>query len=139
MHSRNFSRPISMPRLDRCSPFQGRCSPRILSYHLFASPNTVKEIHKDYINAGSQIIKTNTFRTNKRTLEDTKLCINGSQICIGIIDENDNLFGFARILTDFIYKALIFDIIISNEKSIAVVSLLSPEDIRDQKINSLIN
>jgi len=57
----------------------------------------------------------NEWWTNKRTLEDTILCISGSQVCIGIIDENENLQGFARVLTDFIFKALIFDLIVSPE------------------------
>lgn len=35
---------------------------------LLTSPKTVKAVHRDYILAGAQIIKTNTFRTNERTL-----------------------------------------------------------------------
>lgn len=53
--------------------------------------------------------------TSGRTLEETKKCVIGSQICIGIIDENRTLIGFARVLTDFTFKALIFDVIISAE------------------------
>lgn len=36
---------------------------------LISNPDVVKNIHKDYIKAGAEIIRTNTFRTNKRTLE----------------------------------------------------------------------
>ena len=35
---------------------------------LLSSPQTVKEIHRDYLLAGAEIIETNTFRTNRRTL-----------------------------------------------------------------------
>lgn len=35
---------------------------------LIQNPQIVKEIHKDYIKAGAQIIITNTFRTTERTL-----------------------------------------------------------------------
>ncbi len=35
---------------------------------LFDQPELVKEIHKDYIKAGANIITTNTFRTQQRTL-----------------------------------------------------------------------
>lgn len=35
---------------------------------LMTNPNIVKKIHKDYIDAGAQIITTNTFRTTERTL-----------------------------------------------------------------------
>ena len=49
----------------------------------------------------------------ERTLEDTLECVRGSQICIGIIDADGNLIGFTRIISDFIYKAIIFDVIVS--------------------------
>ena len=52
--------------------------------------------------------------TNKRTLTESKQCVEGSQICIGLLDENSNLQGFARVLTDYVFKALIFDVIVSN-------------------------
>ena len=35
---------------------------------LFNSPQVVKDLHKEYILAGANIITTNTFRTQKRTL-----------------------------------------------------------------------
>lgn len=53
--------------------------------------------------------------TSERTLEETKACVDGSQICIGIIDENETLVGFVRVLTDFVFKALIFDVIVSEQ------------------------
>ena len=37
----------------------------------------------------------------------------GSQICIGILDNDDNLIGFTRIISDFTYKVIIFDVIVS--------------------------
>ena len=49
----------------------------------------------------------------KRSLEETMSCVRGSQICIGILDNDDNLIGFTRIISDFIYKAIIFDVIVS--------------------------
>ncbi|MEG3753106.1 GNAT family N-acetyltransferase [Psychromonas arctica] len=51
--------------------------------------------------------------TNTRTLEETQQCVTGSQICIGLVNEDDSLEGFARVLTDFTFKALIFDVIVS--------------------------
>lgn len=49
-----------------------------------------------------------------RTLEETKIGVANSQIIIGLIDEQSDLVGFARILTDTIFKALIFDVIIAD-------------------------
>lgn len=50
--------------------------------------------------------------TKGRTLEETKNCVAGSQVCIGLISANDEPIGFARVLTDFTFKALIFDVIV---------------------------
>lgn len=36
---------------------------------LFTHPQVIKQIHKDYIEAGADIITTNTFRTQRRTLK----------------------------------------------------------------------
>ena len=47
-----------------------------------------------------------------RTLMETRKCISGSQVCIGLVDEKNDLIGFARVLTDFISKAFIFDVIV---------------------------
>ena len=53
--------------------------------------------------------------TKNRTLEETIKCVHGSQICIGLIDENNILTGFVRVITDYMFKALIFDLIIKSE------------------------
>lgn len=47
-----------------------------------------------------------------RSFEDTRSCVLGSQICIGLVDQENKLVGFSRVLTDFIFKALIFDVIV---------------------------
>ena len=53
--------------------------------------------------------------TKGRSLAETKQCVDGSQICIGVIDDAGALHGFSRVLTDFTFKALIFDIIVSEQ------------------------
>lgn len=54
----------------------------------------------------------NEFWSNKRTLEDVVRMLAASDIIIALVDENENLIGFTRILTDFVYRAIIFDVII---------------------------
>ncbi len=49
-----------------------------------------------------------------RTLEETKSCIEGSQLCIGLLDDDGTLIGFTRVLTDYIFKAMVFDVIVSD-------------------------
>lgn len=53
--------------------------------------------------------------TKGRTLEETKNCVTGSQICVGLISANNELIGFSRVLTDFTFKALIFDVIVRKD------------------------
>lgn len=43
--------------------------------------------------------------SESRTLEDTRRCVEGSQLCIGLIDPQETLVGFARVLTDATFKA----------------------------------
>lgn len=51
--------------------------------------------------------------TKNRTLEETRKVIEGSDIVVGICEEPSNrLVCFARILTDRVFKALIFDVIV---------------------------
>ena len=47
-----------------------------------------------------------------RSLEATKRCVAASQVCIGLIDSQNNLIGFTRVLTDYTFKALIFDVLV---------------------------
>lgn len=57
----------------------------------------------------------NEWWTKGRTLLETKQCVEGSQVCIGIVDEEGNLNAFARVLSDFTFKALLFDVIVSSK------------------------
>lgn len=50
---------------------------------------------------------------NARTLDETRQCVAGSQVSIGLLGNNERLVGFTRVLTDFIFKALIFDVIVA--------------------------
>lgn len=54
----------------------------------------------------------NEFWSNKRTLQDVAQMLAASDIIIGLVDDNEKLIGFTRLLTDFVYRAIIFDVII---------------------------
>lgn len=54
----------------------------------------------------------NEFWSNQRILEDVTRMLAASDIIIALVDENEKLIGFTRILTDFVYRAIIFDVII---------------------------
>ncbi len=54
----------------------------------------------------------NEFWTNDRKIDDIREMIKNTSLLIGVIDKNNNdkLIGFARVLTDFTYVALITDV-----------------------------
>lgn len=59
-----------------------------------------------------QLYKT-VWWAKDRTFEETQLCVRGSQVCLGIVNDQNQLIGFTRVISDFIYKAIIFDVIVS--------------------------
>jgi predicted GNAT family N-acyltransferase len=70
------------------------------------SENQIQQLHQLY---------QNEWWTENRTLEETRECVLGSQICIAIVDDNQVIKAFARVLTDYIFKALIFDMIVKSD------------------------
>ncbi|WP_246058396.1 GNAT family N-acetyltransferase [Litorilituus lipolyticus] len=68
------------------------------------SDEQIKQVHQLY---------QEVWWGKERTFEDTKRCIQGSQVCIGILNEKGRLIAFTRVISDFIYKAIIFDVIVS--------------------------
>ncbi len=53
-----------------------------------------------------------TWWAKERSLEQTSRCVKGSQLCVGIVDDDNNLVAFARVVSDYIVKAIIFDVIV---------------------------
>ena len=49
-----------------------------------------------------------------RSIEETRRCVEGSQVRIGLLDAAGDLIGFARVVTDYTFKALIFDVIVAD-------------------------
>ncbi len=54
----------------------------------------------------------NEFWSHKRTREQVEKMLAASDIVIGLVDECDRLVAFTRVLTDFIYRAMIYDVIV---------------------------
>ena len=53
--------------------------------------------------------------TRGRSLDATRQCVDGSQVCVGLVDCAGNLQAFARAISDFIFKAVIFDVIVAGD------------------------
>lgn len=77
--------------------------------------NIIHELSEKHI-AQLHTLYQDEWWTRGRSLEDTTRCVLGSQICIGLTSANDDLIGFVRVLIDYIFKALIFDVIVAQSE-----------------------
>lgn len=77
--------------------------------------NVIFELNEQHVQELNELYQ-NEWWTKGRSIEDTESCVNGSQINIGIVDENNSLQAYARVLTDYTFKALIFDIIVADNQ-----------------------
>ncbi len=64
----------------------------------------IQQLHKLY---------QNEWWTNDRSLQDTQQIVEGSQLVLGLVNQQDELLAFCRVLTDYTIKALIFDLIVA--------------------------
>lgn len=55
----------------------------------------------------------NEWWCNNRLLGDVARVVETSDIALGVLNQENQLIGFARVLTDYVYKALIFDVIVA--------------------------
>ncbi|MBW8639119.1 GNAT family N-acetyltransferase [Hoeflea sp. WL0058] len=53
--------------------------------------------------------------TKGRTFSDVAQMLDHSDLTLGCCGENGKLVGFSRVLTDFTFKALIFDVIVHSD------------------------
>ncbi|MCC9607202.1 GNAT family N-acetyltransferase [Blastopirellula sp. JC732] len=56
----------------------------------------------------------NLWWTPGRQLEDVRIAVGHSSLVIALIDEaaDDRLVGFCRLLTDFTYRAMLYDVVV---------------------------
>ncbi len=64
----------------------------------------IEELHRLY---------RHQWWTGDRTLEETRSLVRHSSLVLGFLDEGGCLAAFARVLSDFTVKAMIFDVIVS--------------------------
>ena len=81
---------------------------------------------------------SNEFWCNKRTQGDVKKMLENTDITLGVIDSRNDLVGFARVLTDFVYKATIYDLIVHPEwRNNKIGKLLMDEIINHPELSSI--
>jgi len=55
----------------------------------------------------------NEWWSKGRSRDDVQVMLANSGIVIGFVDGADRLVGFCRVLTDFVYRATIYDVIVA--------------------------
>jgi len=56
------------------------------------------------------------FWCQTRQPDDVLRMLRNTDIIVGVVDENDQLCAFSRLLTDFVYKATLYDVIVAPSK-----------------------
>ena len=78
------------------------------------------------------------FWCNTRKRADVEKMLENSHIVLGVIDSEANLIGFVRILTDFTYKATIYDLIVHPQwRNNNIGKLLMDEVINHPELRSI--
>ncbi len=72
----------------------------------------VRQLNEDYIQDLYALYQT-AWWAKDRTVKDIRKMLAHSDIVVGLCDDSDRLIGFARILTDTVYKAVLFDVILA--------------------------
>ena len=63
--------------------------------------------------ADLHVLYQSEWWTKGRSLEDVQIMVEHSSIIIGFVDEAEKLAAFCRILTDFVFRATIYDVIVA--------------------------
>jgi len=79
-----------------------------LDYSLIES---ISERHLDDLAA----LYENEWWCRGRSRDDIRRMLDGTEVVLGLVDRDDRLVGFTRVLSDGVYKALIFDVIVAPE------------------------
>jgi predicted GNAT family N-acyltransferase len=64
----------------------------------------IGELHRFY---------THEWWTKGRSLGDVRIMVENSSLIIGFVDEDEKLVAFCRVLTDFVFRATIYDVIVA--------------------------
>jgi ribosomal protein S18 acetylase RimI-like enzyme len=51
--------------------------------------------------------------TKDRSLGDVRIMVENSSLIIGFVEEDEKLVAFCRVLTDFVFRATIYDVIVA--------------------------
>ena len=53
--------------------------------------------------------------TKERSFNDVRIMVENSSLIVGFVDEDEKLVAFCRALTDFVFRATIYDVIVAEQ------------------------
>ena len=89
----------------------------------------VKDLHKLY---------KNEWWTKDRSKKEIKKMLKHTDIVIGIVNKKGKLIAFARVLSDFVFKAEIYDVIVDKKyRGLGLGELLLTKIIKHKKLKDI--
>ena len=83
------------------------------------------------------LFNQNTLWAKDRTIDQIKLMLENSNVIITLWKKN-NLVGFGRATTDEVYRAVLWDIVVSKDlQRVGLGKIIVEELLKDKKINSV--
>ncbi|MBD2043392.1 GNAT family N-acetyltransferase [Microcoleus sp. FACHB-672] len=73
----------------------------------------VSELNEQQVSELTELYAHEVWSQN-RSREDVVKMLAASDVVIGLIDDSDHLIAFIRVLTDFVYRAFIYDVIVKS-------------------------
>jgi GNAT superfamily N-acetyltransferase len=79
--------------------------------------------------------------THRRNVDDVRRMLEGSDVVLGFVDdETGRLAGFARVITDFVYKALVLDVIVQADyRNVGLGARLMDEVVGHPKLKDVLH
>jgi len=89
----------------------------------------VKDLHKLY---------KNEWWTKDRSKKEIKKMLKHTDIVIGVVNKKGKLIAFARVLSDFVFKAEIYDVIVDKKyRGLGLGELLLTKIIKHKKLKNI--
>jgi predicted GNAT family N-acyltransferase len=89
----------------------------------------VKDLHKLY---------KNEWWTKDRSKKEIKKMLKHTDIVIGVVNKKGKLIAFARVLSDFVFKAEIYDVIVDKKyRGLGLGELLLTKIIKHKKLKEI--
>lgn len=80
-------------------------------HNRIGSLTTIDQLNETQVQQLHGLYQT-AWWAKERTLEQARQCVQGSQIVIGLTDAEGNLVAFTRVVTDYTFKAFMFDVLV---------------------------